>query len=95
MYKDGALIKEALHTTDAGIVEVMNDPLSDKIYAMDSDGKLYMIDENGEVTELAIFNESSSLWQRVYHGKRMIFVSDGTEEIEYVILINGWLIKKD
>jgi DNA-directed RNA polymerase subunit RPC12/RpoP len=40
-------------------------------------------------------NESSSLWQRVYHGKRMIFVSDGTEEIEYVILINGWLIKKD
>ncbi|MEE3493949.1 MAG: zinc ribbon domain-containing protein [Butyrivibrio sp.] len=97
MYKDGAVVKEVLNIDGDGFSVgcIKNDPLSNNIYCFSDNGKVFMIDEKGDTSELGTLDGEFYFHEEYSHGKEFAVAIGGESDNEYVYLLFGRLIKKD
>ena len=94
-YKDGKVQGDAFKIPGDGFSVgcIKNDPLSDKAYCISDNGKVYMLDEKGNNTEIGTVKGAYGLYTDFSNGKEIVTVED--EDDNRIFIVHGKLIKKD
>ena len=94
-YKDGKVVGEAFKVPgdSFSIGNIINDPLSDKAYCLSDNGTVFVLDENGNHSEIGTVKNAYGLWRDYSNGKRIVAVENENGDLVYIVY--GQLVNED